>query len=445
VEEGSLASWLAGVSLIGGPLSVSIYVAAALSIGALLIPWLRRRRKPMSAIAALGLGFGGGLLLCWIVGDVLNTFGVSFTPVTRLWVAASCAGIGLAVASIPRSSARGVVGAISAMLVLVLLGATGVNADFGQYQTVGQALGLPNFPQMSRSVIQHQKDAASPGGSPLWRTWKAPVDLPARGMVGLVHIPGTVSTFPARTAVIYLPPAALVAAPPTLPVMIMLSGQPGNPEDVFLAGRVQTVMDDAAAAHGGLAPIVVVPDQLSAPSINPLCVDSALGNSATYLTVDVPAWIRSHLAVDADPASWGIGGWSQGGTCAIQLGAGYPALFGSILDMSGEVKPTLGTDALTVLKGFGGDAVAYEAAQPLSLLEKNAPFVDSVAIFAAGSLDSTFSPGIAELAAAARVAGMQTDVFTSPGTGHDWYTVRYALTNGLPIIYRHMGLAGPYS
>ncbi len=43
-------------------------------------------------------------------------------------------------------------------------------------------------------------------------------------------------------------------------------------------------LDRLAAAHHGLAPIVVMPDQLGEATRNPMCVDGPLGDSRTYLT-----------------------------------------------------------------------------------------------------------------------------------------------------------------
>ncbi len=64
---------------------------------------------------------------------------------------------------------------------------------------------------------------------------------------------------------------------------------------MFTAGQMGTVLDAYARAHHGRAPIVLSVDQLSAPGRNTMCVDSRLGDVDTYVTEDVPAWVRSHL------------------------------------------------------------------------------------------------------------------------------------------------------
>jgi len=72
---------------------------------------------------------------------------------------------------------------------------------------------------------------------------------------------------------------------------------------------------------------------------NSLCLDSRLGRSATYLTSDVPQWIRATLQVDGDPRAWVVGGFSHGGTCALQM-RGAALCLGTITDDIGEISPT---------------------------------------------------------------------------------------------------------
>jgi len=35
---------------------------------------------------------------------------------------------------------------------------------------------------------------------------------------------------------------------------------------------------------------------------------------------------------------------------------------------------------------------------------------------------------------------MTADLLVSPGTAHDWNTVRYTITHGFPLIAAHLGL-----
>jgi enterochelin esterase-like enzyme len=274
----------------------------------------------------------------------------------------------------------------------------------------------------------------------LGKDWQPPARMPTHGLVGTVRIPATASHFAARKTILYLPPAALVPNPPVLPVVMLFAGQPGAPADVFTSGRVASTYDEYAAEHHGLAPIVIAPDQLGHPGQNPMCVDSPLGSSATYLTVDVPNWIRIHLNVSSSGRYWAVGGYSQGGTCAIQFGAGDPQQFGSVIDILGELAPTIGAN--TIAKAFGGSATAYNAAKPLTLLAKHAPYQDSYAIFGTGQNDAKYTRYAKVMDAAARKAGMRTELIISGNTGHDWNTVRYVYARALPRVADRMGLAG---
>lgn len=444
-----MGPFLAHVMLFGGPLPLVIECLSALAAVFLIVrrrPRGRRVRWVVAVVAALIAGAAVGLLLCWVVGDLFNAFDVTLSPVSRTWIALAFAGIALALLNLVKTRVGRRVGAVAGIVVFALLGTLGVNADFGQYPTLASALGISSFPDLPATLLAAQQARAGTAPStevPLWKTWEPPAGMPSKGIVGAVTIPATVSHFAAREALVYLPPAALVPNPPALPVMVMLSGQPGSPDNIFIAGHLDSVMNTIAAADGGLAPIVVVPDQLSAPDVNPMCVDSKIGNSASYLTVDVPAWIRANLDVQSATTAWGIGGFSQGGTCAIQLGAGHPELFGSVFDISGELEPKVGTPAQTIAAGFAGDAAKYDAAKPLSIIAAHAPYKNTVGVFAAGSLDTKYTPWIATVAAAAQSAGITTSVLSSPGTAHDWHTVRYAFQHGLPAIYAQMGLSRP--
>ena len=312
-------------------------------------------------------------------------------------------------------------------------------------------------PSSSRSGTGSAQDTATtgipaaeaPSGTPapasedLARTWTAPADMPTTGLLLHVDIPGVRSHFPARRALLYLPPAALTADPPDLPVAVLLSGQSrgAGPTDVEDGGHIAATADALAMTHRGLAPIVVVPDQLGPDSGNPLCVDGPLGNSRTYLEDDVPAWVTAHLRVQSGPSAWTIGGFSQGGTCAIQIGAGDPGRFGNLIDVSGEAAPSRGTVATTVAEGFDGDVAAYRAAVPAAVLAEHTPYRSSDAFFAVGQDDRVFGPVMPVMARAAQAAGMHVDSWVVPGGGHNWTTAAAVLAAGLSWETARIGLA----
>ncbi|WP_260855773.1 esterase family protein [Curtobacterium sp. 9128] len=388
--------------------------------------------------AALVVGAAVGLLAVWWFGDVRDVFGVAFTSVTRMWVAFAFAAIAMCIVVLVQGGWGRRAVAVAAAAAVALAAGLGINVDFGAYKNIDQAIVTNPYPSGSLGH-QHAVTAGTAVVDPA--DWSAPAGMPSHGRTLSVRIPGTVSHFHARKAVVYLPPAALTADPPTLPVLVSLSGQPGQPSDMFEAGQLGRYLDHYAAAHHGLAPIVVSPDQLGAPNRNPMCVDSRqLGRSATYVMTDTARWITDHLDVASTPGSWGITGFSEGATCAMQFSTAHPDVFGSVLAVSSEPGPRNGSIAHTIAAGFGGSKAAYEAAMPVAIMHRNAPYHDHLTVFGYGSDDAPYKATAQVLHSAAENADMQTSVIVSPGSAHDWNTVRYVLSHGLPTVIAHMGL-----
>jgi enterochelin esterase-like enzyme len=428
------------VPITGSSLLVPVYVIAALLAGWVLVGPLHERHRLRRAAVRVGAAVVGaviGLAAVWWTGDVQDDFGVQFTPVTRMWIAFAFAGVALLLVVAVQGGWLARVLAVAAAGALVLSAGLGVNVDFGFYKNIEQAIATNPYrtrdlPVLADQPSQPEVDAAD---------WHAPAGMPTKGETFSVSIPGKVSHFRARKAVVWLPPAAQVADPPRLPVLVALSGQPGQPADMFQTGDLGSFLDRYAAAHDGLAPIVVSPDQLGAPNRNPMCVDSRrLGRSATYVMTDTVDWIEHHLPVASGPDAWGITGFSQGATCAMQFSTEHPEVFGSALAISSELAPVTGNAHTSTALAFGGSTAAYRAAAPVAVMAAHGPYRDHLTVFGYGSEDAPYRASTETLHAAAVRAGMQTQVIVSPGSAHDWNTVRYVLAHGLPVVLAHLGL-----
>ena len=107
----------------------------------------------------------------------------------------------------------------------------------------------------------------------------------------------------------------------------MMMGQPGDPDASFIG----QVLDEYAARNDGLAPIVLVVDQLGDPTEDPLCLDTELGKVETYVMQDVVPWAKQYLDVLQGRQFTTVAGYSNGGECAAYFGAKYPEVFGNIL------------------------------------------------------------------------------------------------------------------
>ena len=277
--------------------------------------------------------------------------------------------------------------------------------------------------------------------APLSNTWRAPATMPKHGAVvpltGALEIPSTAGFAP-RTASLYLPPAALTQNPPSLPLIVFMMGQPGSPDP----GPISEAMDRLAAEHHGLAPIVIVADQLGAPDNNPACVDSAaFGGVEQYFTTDIPNWARTHLRLVKDPSDWTIAGFSNGGGCALAWGLAHPDVWGNVVSLSGESYQGTEFPDEVLHQVFGGDDAAYEAAKPATTAAQNAGrFAGHAAVFTAGDQDPVFTEQTKLSAQIAHDAGFETSWFAIPGADHTGALVP-GLLRAFPVLYPRLGLA----
>lgn len=390
-------------------LTVAVFLPA---LGALRSRAAWRRAGLRAAVAA-----GAAvvvLVVCWVLSDLMNVFGVALSPITRMWVAVAAAALGIAVVGLVQGGGwRRVLAAVLVPAAL-LVPALGVNVEFAMYPTLGTVVQKDPYPELDL--------AAAPAAAP-----------PAVGEVRTIDIPGQRSGFDARPAVVYLPPAALVRDPRKLPVVLAFSGQPGAPSDLFTAGQLDKALDAYAAAHQGRAPIVVSVDQLSAPGLNTMCVDSELGKARTYVTEDVPRWLTAHLPVTTDRHAWGLAGFSQGATCAMQFVTAQPDRFGPVLAVSSELHPIDQNPQHSADRAFGGSVAAWKAAGPIAQMRANGLGGHALWL-TAGSSDREFSDNAQVLARAARAAGAHATVALAPGSGHDWNTVQWSFRTELPQV-----------
>ena len=334
---------------------------------------------------------------------------------------------------------------LAAALAAALLA---INAFFGAYPSLAAVLGIgvATTPLDSLPAAAPLPRAPERGAGPLLASWTAPSDLPTEGAAVTATVPAGDQSgtrgFKPRQAVIYLPPAYLTAQRPALPVLVLMAGQPGSPKDWFEIGRLKETMDAYAAAHEGLAPVVVVVDPLGSPYRNPLCSDTPRGGrAATYLQQDVPTWITTHLQVDPDRSHWAIAGLSNGGTCALQVVTRAPESYRTFLAMSPEEHPTLGGEQRTIDRGFGGDRAAYEANDPLSLMAAAPPGrYDGVAgLISIGRQDEEYASAVPALMNGARGAGIEVDARQYEG-GHGWIVWSAALADQVDWLGERLGL-----
>ena len=336
--------------------------------------------------------------------------------------------VALAAAYRFRRWGRGV--AVVAVVLLLLVEAGSLtNAHYQYFRTLGEAVGLPG---PDEGTLAEAESAAG--------------QIPLVGDVVPFTIPPTRSGFVARQAQAYLPPAWFAQPRPALPVILMLHGTPGGPTDWTEGGLAQATADAWAAGHGGVAPVLVMPDINGSLTGDTECVDSPLGAVETYLTVDVPAAAQQDLGTPAPGKGWVVAGLSEGGSCSIMLALRHPDLFAAFGDYGGLAGPRVGETnadtASTVTQLFGGSAPAFAAHEPSALLAANR-YPQLGGWFEVGADDDQPYQAFQQLVPLSRAAGVTTCQVVVPGAGHTFAVWSAAFQASLPFFAERLGLVPP--
>lgn len=303
----------------------------------------------------------------------------------------------------------------------------GVNAYFGYYLTVAQALGLDGEDQGSLAMLNAQQTR------------------PANGIVATIDIPGSSSGFAARPAQVYLPPAWFARPRPRLPVILLLHGTPGSPTDWVDGGRAADAANEWAAGHGGVAPVIVMPDVNGDVFDDTECVDSARGKAERYLTVDVPKFVHSRFLTREPGRYWAVAGLSEGGTCSLVLALRHPDMFAAFADYGGLVGPRDGDvndpgDTIAAL--FDGSRKRFEAHEPAALLGRHR-FPGLHGYFVVGEADPEPLAATRFLEGLTRRAGIDTRVDVIPGGEHVFPVWSQAFATTMPWLAQQVGLGPP--
>ncbi|MCB4207910.1 alpha/beta hydrolase [Arthrobacter sp. UM1] len=437
------------LDLVAGPLPLAVGLGAL--IGAVVLLWRPRRVSwKRWALVALALAAAAAVLTWaanWFVVHQTDLSEGDLPAEVLLNGGAAILAVVLALAHLVLSRWHHKLGTVVAAALVTAMAFLQINAYYGLYLTVGDITGAsadnvaPLPASMTKRFATVEKEQSRPG--PVAERWKEPLGLPKHGQVFSVQIPGTKSGFQSRTGFVYLPPAYRTKDRPKLPVLMLMTGQPGNPNQWLGTGNIQKIMDSYASRHRGLAPIVVMPDATGPDDEENMCMDSQIARAETYLSQDVPDWIRSTLTVDENPRRWAAAGFSFGGTCALQMATRFPQQFPNAIVMSGEAEPGIYSDRNeTIQAAFNGNARQFDSLVPLTLLREQR-YPGSAVYFSAGQLDQEYSGYMARTSAAARKAGMLTAVYPIPGVGHTWKVPNATLPRGLEWLSGRLGLETP--
>jgi S-formylglutathione hydrolase FrmB len=290
--------------------------------------------------------------------------------------------------------------------------------------------------------------------------------IPAKGVVVPVDISSAASGFKHRGELVYLPPAWFATNPaPHLPTLMMIGGEFNTPGDWLRAGNAIKSVDDFAAVNGGNAPVLVFVDTGGAFNNDTECVNGSRGNSADHLTKDVVPFMETTFRVSANRANWGLVGWSMGGTCAVDLATMHPDMFTTLEDIAGDAAPNSGNKQQTIDRLFGGNAAAYAAFDPASVIAKHGRYTGLSAWFDINGSGPTTGPTVVNavnnggnglggrdsathvsdqvaaadsLCALGAANGIDCAVVSQPGK-HDWPFADRAFAAALPWLAGEVG------
>jgi S-formylglutathione hydrolase FrmB len=374
-----------GTSLISGWLPIAIQAVAFAALLA-AIGWRSRRWRLRLLPAAGAVGLVVAAVAYWYVGYQ----GWGDGPPWGMWVWIALTGLALTVLVLGWPSApwwRRVV-SILAVPLAAISAANVLNASLGYLPTVRTAWEMatgaqpPNWIDQSRLAVMVASGAR-----------------PARGTIVSVKIPDDQSGFAHRDELVYLPPVWFESSPPPrLPAVMMIGAEMGDPSDWLEAGDGSQILDEFALKHRGMTPVVVFPDSNGAFDNDTECVNGSRGNAADHLTKDVVPYVISRFGASAEPSNWGLVGWSAGGTCALTLSVMHPELFSAFVDLDGQLGPNAGNKEQTIARLFDGDAEAWTAFDPKSVVEAHGQYRGlSAWIGVSEQTPTVYRPGTASL------------------------------------------------
>jgi len=437
--------------------TVLAMVFAAVFVYLIISPWLRRplppptakkkRPQPLPSLPipwrwAIQLLLAAILGAFFVEGLVIHEYTSEGLP-NIFWMALPGT---LAVAALRWSWATRWYNRVLAGLLIVcgvLFGVLSVNNYYHYYPTLASALHSGQYASSgggNQTVVRYSASKTGQQSS-LEQSLQQLDSSSTKGKVLSIDVPNTASHFKARHGWLYVPAAAFSPEKSNLPVIVMLAGWPGGPNDWLNAGGASQTLDAFAAQHHGVAPIVAFIDNNGSQNNDTECVDSPRGNVETYLTTDVPTYLKANFDVSSNPANWAIGGLSDGGTCGIMLALRHPDVYHGFLDLGGDIGPASGNQLTTIKDLFNGLATAWQEHQPLYLLQQHNTFKElhMFGYFAVGSSDTSRTMGAVQtLYHQSTAAGLTVAYETTPGH-HAFDVWKQQFQDALPWLSYQLG------
>lgn len=341
-----------------------------------------------------------------------------------VWLCVACLVAGLAVAGWRHAHwPRRVSGVVAVGLAVVSAGSA-ANQTFQYYPTFDRLFGQSANHFLDNAQLNAMRAQVARTGQ-----------LPDHGATLSISIPGKSLKFTPRQAYVWVPPAWFARSRPQLPVIELLHGTPGQPSDWTRASYADSTALAFAEQHGGMAPILVMPDINGSLDGDSECVNSTMfGAVETYLTKTVPAFMRKNFNASTAQGSIATAGLSEGGTCAMNMALANPEEFPVFANYSGDESPAYMSDdkEQTIQALFGGSAADYNAHNAPYLMTTRR-FTGMAGWFEAGAQDSESVSAAGALQGLASNAGIDTCITTPPGA-HNFDFWTHAFSDSLPWL-----------
>ena len=235
-----------------------------------------------------------------------------------------------------------VLAACLAFVPAALFGIAAVNKYYDYYQTWNAAFADinnqgPPAPYVGNAHLHVKGDIAHLLGNSIYTQLAA-----QQGYTLHLSVYGPASHL-RRDVYVYLPPQYFQAAYRgyRFPVIELLHGFPGQPQDWITVIGVTTTLTDLIRRHLAKPVVLVMPDANGARGVSLQCLNQVRGpQDATFLAQDLPGYISRVLRVWPAGRTWGIAGYSEGGFCAANLGLQYGYKYGFAGVLSGYFQPS---------------------------------------------------------------------------------------------------------
>jgi Putative esterase len=228
-----------------------------------------------------------------------------------------------------------------AFVPAMLFGVVAVNKYYGYYETWGAAIAdLTN--QGAKTPLRVPGNLAS--GLQLARIDGAEIYLrlaQQQGYTLRLTVPGRRSHI-TRAVYVYLPPQYFQPGyrKYRFPVIELIHGQPGEPQDWINVVGVTATLDHLVARRLAQPAVLVMPDANGGQNISLQCLNQVGGpQDLTYLAADLPVAVTHLVRVQPLGPAWGVAGYSEGGFCAANMALRFRSHYGFAGVLSGYFKP----------------------------------------------------------------------------------------------------------